>query len=125
MFTELITWIRVADLDRSLQFYERALGLRRVLHQGDCAILEVTNTACLGLCSRPEPRDTPGLLLCFVTPDVVGTTDALVASGATLEQAPRENPTYAIEHAFLLDPDGHRIEVQRFLDPEWRSDPGL
>ena len=121
MLTEQITWLYVADLDRSRQFYERGLGLRQVLQQSGCCILEVTDSAFIGLCQRPEPRETPGLLLCFVTEDVQGAWRRLVDAGAECDTDPQHNPTYAITHAFVRDPDGHRIEVQRFDDSAWKD----
>jgi catechol 2,3-dioxygenase-like lactoylglutathione lyase family enzyme len=44
----------------------------------------------------------------------------VTAAGARADGAPRENPRYGIYHFFFFsDPDGHRLEVQRFLDPRW------
>ena len=120
---EQITWLYVADLERSRTFYTAALDLRQVLEQSGCCILGLSETAFLGLCQRPPPRETPGLLLCFVTPAVKETYEALIRCGGRSEQAPKINPTYGIEHAFVLDPDGHRVEVQRFLDPDWKGAP--
>jgi catechol 2,3-dioxygenase-like lactoylglutathione lyase family enzyme len=117
--TDQITWVYVAALDASRRFYREGLGLTVVLEQSGCCILNVTDTAYIGLCERPPPRETPGLLLCFVTPDVTGAYEQLLAAGATPDQQPAENPTYRIEHAFVRDPDGHRIEVQRFLH-DWK-----
>lgn len=119
--TDVITWLRVEDVARSRRFYEEGLGARLVLEQGDCCILSVPPAAYLGLCTRPPPRDTPGLLLCFVEDDVDGRVDALLAAGATLEKAPADNSDYRIYHAFLRDPDGHHLEVQRFWDREWKG----
>jgi len=119
--TEQITWLYVADLDHSRAFYCTALGLDVTLEQPTCCILRITDTAFLGLCARPEPRQTPGLLLCFIVADVAAAHDRLLRAGATRDSPPRHNPTYAIEHAFVRDPDGHRVEVQRFLDPSWKT----
>ena len=121
MTTEMITWLYVSDVLRSRHFYEEALGLTLVLNQGDCCILSITDTAYLGLCQRAEPRETPGLLLCFVTDAVDEQVAALVSAGATLEQSAKNNEKYGIYHAFLLDPDGHRLEVQRFQNPDWNN----
>ena len=121
MASELISWIYVENRDRSRSFYRDGLGLQEVLDQEDCSILRVTDSAFLGLCERPAPRGTPGLLLCFVEADVDGRVAELIAAGACLEQAPRDNPRYGIYHAFLKDPDGHRIEIQRFHDAGWKD----
>ena len=123
MPTELITWLYVENVSRSASFYREGLGLRPILQQGDCVVLGLSETAFLGLCQRAEPRETPGLLLCFVDEDVEGRVAQLVAAGAVLEQAPADNPRYGIVHAFLRDPDGHRVEVQRFHDANWKA-PG-
>ena len=117
--TEMITWIYVSDLDRSRLIYEQGLGFKPLIDQGDCLVLGNSSGSYLGLCCRPPPRTTAGLLLCFIDQDVVGRTDRLVTLGATLEQPPSHNPKYGITHAFLRDPDGHRIEVQKFDDPSW------
>jgi len=119
--TEQITWLYVEDLERAARFYADGLGLRVVVEQSGCRILAVTDTALLGLCQRPPPRQTPGLLLCFVTEDVGAWFERLVSAGGHPDQAPALNDTYGIEHAFVRDPDGHRVEVQRFLDPDWRQ----
>ena len=93
-----------------------------VLDQGDCCVLKITETAYLGLCQRPPPRDTPGLLLCFVAEDVDARIAALIAAGAVVDKAPVHHPKYGIYHGFVRDADGHRIEVQRFLDPTWKTE---
>ena len=121
--SQMITWIRVADVAQAKTFYLAGLGARLVLEQGDCCILGYGDAAFLGLCTRPPPRETPGLLLCFVEDDVDARVAALVAAGATLETAPADNPTYRIYHAFLRDPDGHHLEVQRFWDEGWSQPP--
>lgn len=119
MITEQITWLYVADLEKSRTFYAEALGLAVILEQSSCCILQVSSTAYVGLCERPPPRETPGLLLCFVVPDVSKAAARMLEAGAVLDTPPQHNPTYAITHAFLRDPDGHRLEVQRFDDPMW------
>ena len=41
----------------------------------------------------------------------------LVARGAVFERQLAHNPTFDITHAFLRDPDGHLVEIQRFATP--------
>ena len=41
--------------------------------------------------------------------------------GVPIEHPPRLNTHYRIYHFFFRDPDGHRIEIQQFEDPAWRS----
>jgi hypothetical protein len=38
-----------------------------------------------------------------------------------IETSPRHNPQYQIYQMFLRDPNGYRVEVQRFEDPRWQD----
>jgi len=118
--SEMITWLYVQDMERSVAFYRNGLGLQKVLDQSGCCILTLSDTAYLGLCQRASSGDSPGVLLCFVEDDVDGRVELLVAAGATLEQRPAVNDRYGIYHAFLRDPDGYSLEIQRFDDPGWK-----
>ena len=115
-----ITFINVLDLDRSHQFYHELLGLDFVLDQGDCRIYRVTGDAYVGVCKRPQNIQAPGsFLFTLVTPQVETEVQRLDAAGVTIEVPTQENSTYQITQAFVLDPDGYRLEIQRFHDPEW------
>jgi catechol 2,3-dioxygenase-like lactoylglutathione lyase family enzyme len=43
----------------------------------------------------------------------------LEARGVVFDKAVSYNPDSDITHAFLRDPDGHLIEVQRFESADW------
>ena len=118
--SEMITWLYVQDMERSVEFYRAGLGLRKVLDQSGGCILELSKTAYVGLCQRPSSGNSEGVLLCFVEEDVDDRVAALVEAGALLEQPATANARYGIYHAFLRDLDGYRIEVQRFDDPGWQ-----
>jgi catechol 2,3-dioxygenase-like lactoylglutathione lyase family enzyme len=117
-FDGQIVFAPVADLGRSAQFYERALGLRLVVDQGGIRIYQVAIGGFLGLCQSdgPLPADDR-LILTFVTAEVDACHARLTAHGAATDGPPRENPRYRIYHFFARDPDGYRLEVQRFLHP--------
>ena len=51
-----ITFLKVADLDRSSAFYGDGLGLTMVLDQGGCRIYALTDSAFLGVCERPGEK---------------------------------------------------------------------
>ncbi|WKZ81648.1 MAG: VOC family protein [Acidimicrobiia bacterium] len=119
-----ITFLYVSDLHRSAGFYGGTLGLEMVLDQGDCRIYRVGGDAYLGICERTGDHATSGMLLTLVTDEVDDWHERLVEAGVTVEQAPATNDTYRIRHAFYRDPDGHRVEVQRFDDPDWSGTPG-
>lgn len=113
-----ITFLRVADLERSHRFYGDGLGLPLVLDQGGCRIYRLSSDGYLGMCERDDPGSN-GVIVTIVTDDVAGWHDRLVAAGADVDGPPRDNADYRIHHCFATDPDGHVIEVQRFWDESW------
>ena len=115
-----ITFINVLDLERSHQFYHELLGLDFVLDQGDCRIYRVAGDAYFGVCKRPKSIQAPGsFLFTLITPQVEEEVERLDAAGVTIEVPTQTNSTYQITQAFILDPDGYRIEIQSFHDPNW------
>jgi catechol 2,3-dioxygenase-like lactoylglutathione lyase family enzyme len=65
---------------------------------------------------RPQRE---AIILTLVTEDVDGWYEYLSGRGVEIEHEPRHNPTYNIYHFFLRDPNGYRLEIQRFEDPRW------
>ena len=118
-----ITFLPSTDLERSRRFYEGVLGLELVVDRGTCHIFEVAEGAFLGTCEREKAEATEGAILTIVTDDVDGWCSRVVAGGERIESGPEHSAQYGIYHAFLRDPDGHRLEIQRFDDPEWSSPP--
>lgn len=116
-----ITFLRVADIERSHAFYANGLGLTLVLDQGGCRIYRLSETAYLGVCERVD-AGTSNVIVTIVTEDVVGWHKRFTSTGADVDGSPRDNPDYRIHHFFASDPDGHHIEVQRFWDEDW-ADP--
>ncbi len=122
MTDALITFIYVDDLDRSDRFYREVLGLPLVLEQAHCRIYRVSDGGFVGVCRSGDRPTTPaGVIITLVRDDVDEFCRELVARGVELETPPTHNPRFAIYHAFLRDPDGYLIEVQRFDDPDWSS----
>ncbi len=116
-----ITFLRVADIERSHAFYADGLGLVLVLDQGGCRIYQLTDAAYLGVCER-EDSGSSNVIVTIVTQDVAGWYERFTSAGADVDGLPRDNPDYRIYHFFATDPDGHLIEVQRFWDAHW-ADP--
>jgi catechol 2,3-dioxygenase-like lactoylglutathione lyase family enzyme len=115
-----VTFIYTRDLKTSVRFYAETLGLELVLDQGACRIFRVAGEAFLGVCTNPARAVVPeGFTLTFVTPEVDAWHDRLAAKGVAIEGPPRETPAFRIYNFFARDPDGYRIEFQRFLDPAW------
>ena len=49
--------------------------------------------------------------------DVDGAYEVLVALGVETEAPPKLNERFGIYHFFARDPDGYRLELQRFNEP--------
>lgn len=118
-YSSAITFIPVSNLARSAAFYGGVLGLPQVLDQGGIQIFRVAAGGFFGVVEKPDKPIEPDqrLMLTLVTDDVDGVYARLTAAGTACDGAPRENPRYRIYHFFAADPDGYRLEVQRFLHP--------
>lgn len=111
-YTGSLVFLFVADLDRSTAFYE-SLGLEVRIDQGSCRILGVGQALMVGLCGGRTPSPD-GVIFTLVTDRVEEVCADLVSRGVALESGPEYSPTYDITHAFLRDPDGYLVEIQRF-----------
>ncbi|MCW5939733.1 MAG: VOC family protein [Fimbriimonadaceae bacterium] len=114
-----ITFLPVRDLARSSQYYRDKMGLTLALDQGSCQILRVSPGVFLGLCESATLSEPARVILTWVVDDVDAWHERLTIRGVLTDGRPRENPKFGIYHFFAEDPDGHRVEVQRFLDPRW------
>ena len=114
-----ITFIYVADLERSDMFYRNMLGLALVTVQDVCNIYRVSASGYLGLCTHRPATAPDGIILTLVRDDVESYCEALQARGVEFEQPPTHSERFGITHAFLRDPDGNLIEIQRFDDSKW------
>jgi dihydrofolate reductase len=121
-FTESITFLYTLNLKETAAFYEGVLGLKIVVDQGDCRIYRVSGESFLGVCQRKNAPDQPeGVIFTFVTEDVDGWAARLSAAGAEMVKAPQLYAKYQIYNCFFHDPNGYLIEIQRFLDPMWKT----
>lgn len=120
-FDQQITFLDVVNLERAHHFYGRLLGLQLALDQGSCRIYSVTPTAFLGVCQRKAVSPSEGVILTLVSDDVDAWFERLRAAGVPVEKPPTRNPRYNIYHCFVRDPDGWRVEIQRFEDPRWKG----
>ncbi|MBM3516370.1 MAG: lactoylglutathione lyase [Alphaproteobacteria bacterium] len=121
----LHTMIRVRDLDRSLDFYQRLLGMTLLRRQdypagrftnafvgyGDeaaGAVVELTHNW-----DRAEPYDlgTGFGHLAIGVPDIHGTCDRLKAEGVSIPRPPGPMKHGTTVIAFIEDPDGYKIEL--------------
>ncbi len=118
-----ITFLPCSNLASSRTFYTEVLGLEVIVDQGTCLIFGVTNCSYVGVCEREDLESTEGVIVTFVTDDVDGWCDRILEAGGKIDSGPEHSDHYSIYHAFLHDPDGNTLEIQRFDDPEWASQP--
>jgi len=124
-FRLLHTMIRVRDLDKSLDFYTRLLGMTlfrkddypsgeftlAFVGYGDeesNAVIELTHNW-----GRTEPYDlgTGFGHLAIGVPDIYGTCERLAAEGANIPRPPGPMKHGGSVIAFIEDPDGYKIEL--------------
>jgi len=114
-----ITFLQVDDLRATDNFYGDLLGLELVLDQGACRIYRAGDDAFVGFCDHREGPSPDGLILTFVPDDVDAFCEGLRETGIELESEPSYNEKFQIYQAFVRDPDGYLVEVQRVDDPNW------
>jgi lactoylglutathione lyase len=128
----LHTMLRVGDLQRSIQFYTQVLGMR-LLRTSENPEFKYT-LAFLGYGANPDHAEielthnwgvtsydlgTAYGHLAIGVPDVIEACEHIRASGGTITREPGPVKGGKSIIAFVVDPDGYKIElIQR---PEYRS----
>ncbi|MCG4455896.1 VOC family protein [Pseudomonas sp. MMS21-TM103] len=116
--------LTVADIARTVDFYQRVLGMRHeVFGQGRSALVfgqQKFNLHQHGNEFEPKTKQpTPGAIdLCLITRwSIDAVIEHLTQHGVTVEQGPvvRTGAIGPIESVYLRDPDGNLIEVSRYL----------
>jgi len=121
-FSDTITFLYTRDLSGTAAFYEQVLGLPLAVDQGSCRIYRVNEGGFVGFCEKAAATEKPaGVIITFVTDEVDAWAERLKAAGVTLEKPPTLNDVYGIYHIFFRDPNGYLLEIQRFVDPNWRG----
>ena len=124
-FQLLHTMIRVRDLDRSIDFYTRLLGMKLLRRKdypsgeftlafvgyGDEAshtVLELTHNW-----GQREPYEIGSGFghLAVGVPDIYGTCDRLAGEGVKIPRPPGPMKHGGSVIAFIEDPDGYKIEL--------------
>jgi lactoylglutathione lyase len=120
----LHTMIRVGDLDRSVDFYTRLLGMRELRRrdvpegkytlsfvgygdESEQAVIELT----YNYGTEKYEMGTAFGHLAVGVPDVRGTCERLRAAGARITREPGPVKFGTTVIAFIEDPDGYKIEL--------------
>ncbi|HUT48013.1 MAG TPA: lactoylglutathione lyase [Alphaproteobacteria bacterium] len=121
----LHTMVRVRDLEKSLDFYTRLLGMTLLRRkdfpggkftlafvgygeEGDTAVLELTHNW-----DQEEPYDLGSGYghIAIGVPDIYGTCAQLEQEGATIPRPPGPMQHGSTVIAFVEDPDGYKVEL--------------
>jgi catechol 2,3-dioxygenase-like lactoylglutathione lyase family enzyme len=119
--------LTVADVGRTVEFYERVLGMQAVTFAGGRRALRFGNAKInlhqAGQEFEPKAaRPVPGSAdLCLISGDPLAAVCAqLAACGVAIEEGPvaRTGATGAISSVYIRDPDGNLIEISNYLAGE-------
>ena len=121
----LHTMIRVKDLDKSLDFYTRLLGMKQLRKKDypdgkftlafvgygdetDSTVVELTHNW-----GREEPYDLGTAFghLAVAVPEIYKACDRLKAEGVKITRPPGPMKHGSTVIAFVEDPDGYKIEL--------------
>lgn len=108
-----IVFLSTTMRDEIVDFYTSRLGMKKWIEQEDCTILEWDGFA-LGFCQR-DTTDTEGVI-CYWYDNRSDVDEMYERLSDVAEGRPRENEKYRIYHFFLRDPEGRKLEIQKFLD---------
>jgi hypothetical protein len=108
-----IVFLSTQRLDEVVGFYASRLGMTVWLEQEDCSILRLDNLF-LGFCQRDEVETGGTITFWYGSDKEVDEMHTKLADVA--DGPPQVDDRYRIYHFFLRDPEGRRVEVQRFLD---------
>lgn len=123
----------VSDLERSRRFYDAALkplGIARLTdfeeRGSDYGVGEAPLGVEFTITREPTAVPTTGMHICFGARDRQSVTEfyfAALAAGGRCDGEPGIRPNYHAGYfaAFVLDPDGHRVEVVCHAQPESRE----
>ena len=124
-FRFLHTMIRVLDLEKSLDFYTRLLGMkvlrRKDYPTGEFTLAfvgygEETDSTVIELThnwgqTQPYTQGDAFGHLAIAVPDIYGTCDKLAAEGVKIPRPPGPMKHGGAVIAFIEDPDGYKIEL--------------
>jgi catechol 2,3-dioxygenase-like lactoylglutathione lyase family enzyme len=116
-----IFFLQTRDLESTTVFYQDILGFDLVLDQVSCRIFRICKHAYIGFCITEGSTGSQEVIVTIEMEDVDGYCKRLESKGIDIEIRPRLNERYQIYQMFIRDPNGYRIEIQKFLNPDWEA----
>ena len=114
---QIRTNLEVRDVPRSLDFYERALGLEAVVTMGEPASFAIlaAGDASMAIAQADQPA-VAGIAACYVdVVDVEAAHQRCRDAGAELTASVTTHP-WGMRDFVFRDPDGHQVAVGQRLD---------
>ena len=116
-----ITFLKTNDLEKTTFFYTEVMGFQLALKQAECRIFQICENCYLGFCHTEDATGSDEIVITIEMQDVDGFYEYLVSKDIHIKVPPRQNDKYQIYQMFLHDPNGYLLEIQRFQDPDWKS----
>ncbi|WP_282609123.1 VOC family protein [Pelagibius sp. Alg239-R121] len=117
-----ITFLYTTDLEASSAFYREVMELPFALDQGCCHIYRLSPSSFLGVCDIADrPKSPVGVTVSLVVSDVDAWCTRLKDKSVVFEREPGYSEKFKVYGALFLDPNGYRIEIQQFRDPDWKE----
>jgi len=111
-----IVFFGTSNLGSARTFYKDLIGLDLFKDQGKCLIFSTPGGGMLGFCNHLHDRSRKGdPIITLLTENVDEFHRKLISAGVVCTD-PIVNEEFNIYHFFTSDPDGHRLEIQRFLE---------
>ncbi len=113
----LVAFLPTDDLQATHKFYHDTLGMPLYKDQGKCRIYQVGVDSYVGFCTHFAGSPPEGMIITLLTDEVDEVYEQLAArEDISVEHPPSDNPDFNIYHFFARDPNGYKVEIQKFLD---------
>ncbi|MBK1868996.1 VOC family protein [Aestuariivirga sp. YIM B02566] len=120
-FDQLITFLKVNDISRSLRFYKEILGLPQVYaRDGKVIILKANASSFIGLVPAELPAGAQrSSALTLIVKDADAWLPRLDTAGVPNKGKPIFKSEFGIYVLYATDPDGNTVEFLEMRDPDW------
>jgi lactoylglutathione lyase len=120
MFESQITLLYFRNIEKAFRFYEDVLGLKVKIDQGYGRIYEISGRALLGVMDEKrgflQSGQGKSMMISLVTDDVDPWYEALEKRGVKILSKPLTKEDIGIRSFLFEDPEGHILEIQKFLN---------